>query len=170
MTIIFKITDALARLRRDNRGTMVIETALVTPVLALMAIGGFEVSHMVARQHELQGGVSEATSIALAANLGAETDTQELASLLRSSLDLEGEQVIVTKLYRCDASSSFVATAGECENYYGGSDDNNGEGNDAQYVSSYVKVELSDSYSPIWSKIGVGSSFTYDVERMVQLS
>ena len=36
-------------LKRDQQGAMVIETAIVAPVLVLMALGAFQVSQLVAR-------------------------------------------------------------------------------------------------------------------------
>ena len=51
---------------RDNRGSVVVETALIAPVLALMSVGAFQVSQAVARQHELQTGADDAASLALA--------------------------------------------------------------------------------------------------------
>ena len=54
-------------LKRDQQGTMVIETAIVAPVLVLMALGAFQVSQLVARQLELESAATEAAAIALAA-------------------------------------------------------------------------------------------------------
>lgn len=171
MTNLTDKTRSLARrLLGDQRGTMVIETAIVAPVLVLMALGGFEVSHMVSRQHELQSGAAEATAVALAANAGAETNTIELAKLLRDSLHLQGEQVVVTKMYRCETSTSYVSTTDQCVNYWSSSDSNNGGGNDATRYSEYVKIKLQDSYTPIWTRLGLGGAFTYKVERTIQLS
>lgn len=160
----------LGRLGSDNRGSMVIETAIVAPVLVLMSIGGFEVSAMVARQHELQSGIAEAEAVALAANLGAETDTVKLQSMIEESLDLDQGQVTVTKVYRCDAGRELVSAASSCENYFGSSDSNSGGGNDAETVSEYVKLQVTDTYTPIWAHIGIGGKVTYKVDRMVQLS
>lgn len=53
------------RLAADQTASMAIETALVTPVLVVMTLGGFEASAMVARQSELQSAVAEATSLSL---------------------------------------------------------------------------------------------------------
>jgi len=42
-----------ARMRRllcDKRGTTVIEVAIVAPVVLCMALGGFDLSRMIARQ------------------------------------------------------------------------------------------------------------------------
>ena len=63
---------------RDNRGAVVIETAIVAPVLALMGVGAFQVSQVVARQHELQTGADDAASMALA---GWDTDSGDTAAI-----------------------------------------------------------------------------------------
>src|SRR5690606_13357791 len=112
----------------------------VAPVLVLLAIGTFEVSRMVARQGELQNGAAEAEAIALAAGAGAATDTETLKSILKESLSLSDSEVGVTKLYRCNASGTLVASASSC-----GEDD---------VVSTYVRLDLRDTYSPIWTRLG----------------
>jgi Flp pilus assembly protein TadG len=153
------------RLRSDSKGAVAIETALVAPLLILMSVGGFEISEMVARQHELQGGASEATAVALAANQGTETDVNTLKELLVSSLDVSANDVTVTKIFRCDADNTYVALASDC-------DGANDEGRKARrkQVSTYVRIEITDTYTPTWSKIGVSGPLTYEVERTIQLS
>ena len=76
----------LAALAVDQRGTTVIETALVAPVLVLMALGSYDISHMVARQHELQSGASDVEGIVLAVASGTSTNVQTIKSVLTSSL------------------------------------------------------------------------------------
>lgn len=147
----------LCRLRSDRRGSMAVETAIVAPVLVMMALGSFDVSRMVARQHELQSGISETEAIALAANMGAETDTSELKDIIKDSLDLTDNQVSVTKIYRCNDSSTLSKTNEECDH-------------DNDVVSTYVRVQLTDSYAPIWTHLGIGGNFSYSLTRTVQLS
>ena len=53
----------LPKLKRDERGAMMIETAIVAPVLILMSMGAFQVSQVVARQTELQNAAAEASAI-----------------------------------------------------------------------------------------------------------
>ena len=55
-----KIPALLRTLAAETRGAMIVETAVVAPVLILLALGCFEVSQIVSRQHELQSGISEA--------------------------------------------------------------------------------------------------------------
>ena len=148
--------DRLAQVGADIRGTMVIETAIVAPVLVLMAIGGFEVSRMVSRQHELQGGVAEAEAVALASNMGLETNVYELKRMLRKSLDLNEQQVHVNIVFRCNADTALIDSAESCD----GEDD---------VVTRYVKLDITDSYQPIWNRMGVAGHFRYNVDRLVQV-
>jgi len=151
------LASRLSRIARDGRGSMAIETAIVAPVLVMMSVGSFEVSRMVSRQQELQNGVEEAEGIALAANMGAETNTQQLAGILRESLGLTTNQVTVTKFYRCNASTTVTSTVPSCDD-------------DHDTLTTYVKIQISDTFNPIWSKIGVKRAVNYRVNRMVQLS
>jgi Flp pilus assembly protein TadG len=151
-----RLRSLLRSFRHCARGSVVIETAFVAPVLITMALGGYEVSRIVSRQHELQTGAAEAEAIALAANQGASTDTTTLKSILMGSLSLQSSQVTVDKLYRCGTSSTLQVSSSGC-----------GTG---QVVSSYVRLTLTDSYTPAWTRFGVGSTLNFSVVRMVQLS
>lgn len=153
-------------LRRDTRGAVAVETAIVAPVLILMSAGSFEVSEMVARQHELQGGAAEATAVALAANQGSEeVYLTEIKAMLMESLDLEDSEVTVTKLWRCDSDSTYVTQASYCD----GADDDQRKWRKKR-VSAYVKIELQDTWTPTWAKIGLGKSFNFEVDRTIQVS
>lgn len=147
---------AIGALARDDRGAMAIETAIVAPVLVLLALASFETSNIVSRQHELQSGVSEAEAIVLAANVGAATDTDSLKSSLMESLSLNEDQVTVSKLYRCGAATSLVASKESC-----GEDD---------VISTYVRLRLQDDYHPIWKTFGFKRDFYFNIERTVQTS
>lgn len=150
------VRTTLRALARSRRGSMAIETAIVAPVLALLAVGIFDVSRMVARQSELQNGAAEAEAIALAAGAGAQTDIQTLASILQDSLSLAENEVAVDKLYRCNADATLVESASLC-----GEDD---------VVSTYVRLDLRDTFTPIWTRMGATGAVQYRVERTVQLS
>lgn len=153
-----KLAAPFRRLGSEKRGSVVIETAIVAPMLILMSIGSFEISGMVARQHELQSGAAEAEAVALAANLGAETNANEMKAMLKESLDLNDDQVSVQILFRCDADADLVSSSDTC-----------GESEDI-VVSRYLQVQLTDTYKPTWAKIGIGKDFDYTVTRTVQLS
>jgi Flp pilus assembly protein TadG len=155
--------SALGRIRRlfgDERGTTVIETALVAPVLALMALGSYDVSRMVARQHELQNGAGDMESIVLAANQGSGTDVGTIKSVIKSQLSVADNKLTVTKKYRCGSDSPLY-------DYGNGSYPGCSSG---AHVSIYVEVAVTDSYVPMWTSFGVGTPLNYSVTRMVQVS
>ena len=145
----------LKRLPRDKRGTTVIEVAILAPVLIIMALGGFDVSRMVARQHELQSGAGDAEQIVLAAASGTSTDVNTIKSVLANTLGIpnDASHITVTKLYRCGTTTmqSTVCSSGA-------------------YESTYLQVTFNDSYTPLWSQFGIGGPVSYQVQRLVQIS
>lgn len=146
----------LQRISRDSTGSMTIEMAAVTPVLVLMAIGTFEISTMVSRQQELQSAASEGETIALAAAASeVATPVAKVEQIIETSMDLNANQVTVTPQFRCNDDAALVTNETDCA--------------EDDVVTSYLKLELSDDYTPVWTQFGIGGSFTYDVERMVQL-
>ena len=134
-------------------GAMAVETVIVAPVLALMALGTFEVGTMVARQHELQSAASEAESIILAA-AGSETDSGVIKQIIVKSMGLEEDQVEIRPRFRCGS------TAGEpIEDATGCTVD--------EPIYRYILLELDDSYTPVWANYGVGSPFDYSISRTI---
>jgi Flp pilus assembly protein TadG len=140
---------------RDERGTMAIETALIAPLLALMALGVFEVSMIVSREQQLQSGANEASEIILAAAGGSGISSTDLEGILEVSLDLQPSQVTITPRYRC-ATGSLTNTNATC-----------GTG---QQKYTYVHLQVTDTYTPMWTHFGVGSPVSYTIERTVQTS
>jgi Flp pilus assembly protein TadG len=149
----------LARVRgllRDGRGTTVIEVAIIAPVVILMALGGFDVSRMIARQHELQAGAGDAEQIVLAAASGSATDTTTIKSVLANTLGItnDNNHITVNKLYRCGTATALQSSV--CGN--------------GSYQSTYLQVTFHDTYTPLWSQFGIGSPVGYQVQRLVQIS
>jgi Flp pilus assembly protein TadG len=145
----------LCRLARDQRGSTLIETAIVTPVLLVMALGTFDVSQMVAQQHRLQNGAADAESIVLAVASGTATNTTAVRTALANSLNLPESKVAVSLAYRCNAQTTLSVT-NDC-----------GVG---QRVSTYVRVQFTDTYTPKWTDFGVGRPINYNVRRTIQVS
>lgn len=144
----------LARLVRDIRGTTVIETALLAPVLICLSLGGFEVSRIIARQHELQSGAADAEQIVLAAASGSATDTTTIKNVLVNTLNIPASNVDVDKLYRCGTDNSLSDT--QCAA--------------SSWQSTYVQVTFRDTYTPIWTSFGVSHAIDYNVQRLIQVS
>lgn len=154
--MITKLSALLGRLRASTHGSVVIETAIVAPVLVMLSLGTFDVSRMVARQHELQTGATDLEGIVLAVAKGIGTNEATIRTALSSSLNLPLNKVTVVKVYRCGSDTSTVAAISACP--------------DPINTSIYVKVTLSDSYTPIWTKFGVGGPLNYNLVRTVQVS
>lgn len=157
------VRDHFRRLREDKRGSMVIETALLAPALAILSLGIYETSMIVARQHELQSATSEVEMIAIATNQGAETNTGELQAILKESLDLTDNDVSVATRYRCGTETFLRTSSGPCGK---GTEDKG----DDDYVSTYIRIRVTDTYTPVWTGFGIGQPITFNLRRTVQLS
>ena len=144
------------RLMGEADGSMAIETAFVAPLLALLALGGFEVGNMVSRHHELQTAASEGETIALAAADGAEVQIGTIEGILATSLSLPEDQVTVTRHFRCNSDASIQPAPNPCD--------------ESDTVSSYIRIDISDNYTPVWTKFGVGGPVELSIDRLVQLS
>ncbi|MBP6363710.1 MAG: pilus assembly protein [Novosphingobium sp.] len=139
-------------LKRDQQGAMVIETAIVAPVLVLMALGAFQVSQLVARQLELESAATEAAAIALAAPPEDAAKRTILTNVIKASTGLETSRVVVTEAFRCGGNSSYITDSSTCT---------------TGVLSKYVKIQLTDTYAPVWTQFGFGSDVDYDVVRYV---
>jgi len=137
-----------------ERGTTLIETAILAPVLIMMSIGGFEISRMVARQSELQSSAEQATEIALAVVPDTAAERAAIKNKLMESSGLGAARVQVVSKYRCGAGA-VVSTAPTC------SEDS---------LNTYISISLSDEYQPVWTQWGFAKSFEYHVTRTVQIS
>jgi Flp pilus assembly protein TadG len=140
---------------RDERGSMVIETALIAPALAALALGSFDVSMMVTREQQLQSAANEATEIVLAAAGGSGVSSTDLETILESSLNLDSGDVTLTPLYRCETGATST-TVPSCTG--------------SNHLYSYVKLTITDTYTPMWTKFGVGHDVSFDIQRTVQVS
>lgn len=146
---------AFRGLLRDECGAMAIETVIVAPVIALMALGTFEVGTIVSRQQELQSAASEAEGIILAASSGSGADSAEIEAVIEDSLGLAADRVTLEQRFRCNVASTLVTEASTCDA--------------DQPIYQYVKVQVTDTYTPVWTRYGVGSPINYSVDRTVQV-
>lgn len=152
-----QVTPFLTRLIGDRTGSVVIETAIVAPVLILLGLGTYDTSRIIARQSELQAGSTDVEGIVLAV-AGSVTGTNVITikSVLKNSLVLNDSQVSVVKMYRCNTDSTLITDRTTCAS------------NDV--ISTYVQVTLTDTYSPTWTRYGIGAPFNYRLVRTVQVS
>ena len=141
---------------RDVRGVVALETAIITPVLALMAIGAYQVSALVARQQELQSGAAEAAAIAFAKSPTTAADRTVLRDIIKTSLNLTDEQVTVSNLFRCGTLETYATDLTAC--------------GPEEIVSTYIHITITDTYVPQWTAFGVGGPINFNVTRTVQIS
>jgi Flp pilus assembly protein TadG len=146
---------AFGSLLRDARGSIAIETAIVAPVLAMLSVGGFEVSAMVAKQTELQSAASEAESIALASPPDDAAERATLKNVIAASTGLEADEVTVTERYRCGDAAAIVTSDTVCNN--------------GVVVWKYVEITLATTYTPTWNSWGLGDPIDYNVVRRVMI-
>ena len=166
----------LARFRRlalrDENGSIAVEMAFVVPILATFALGAFEIGTIFSRQQELQAAALEGETIALAVARGAEIHVDEIEDIIKTTARLGDDNVNVTRFYRCDADANTVDNPALCiaEGAVDGETTEGGEEADKPVVSSYLRIEVTDSYTPVWKDFGIGDTINYDVERTVQVS
>lgn len=146
----------LSSLWRDTNGSIAIETAFIAPVLSLLSIGAYQASALIARQHELQSGVAEAEAMALAKAPKTERARNAIRDVLSTSLGLKQGNIRVTNLYRCGTQDAYTQLQSDCAS--------------GDIVSTFLRIELNDTYEPSWTKLGIGSSVNLQVIRMVQIS
>ena len=151
---------ALLTRMRDERGTMAIETALIAPLLALMALGVYEVSSIVSREQQLQSAANEASEIILAAASGSGINSGDLEDIIETSLGLTDPQLTIVDRYRCGTATTLVATPPTPSTGCAAS----------EQVYTYVRLTVSATYTPMWTKFGVASPIQYNVVRTVQIS
>ena len=146
----------LSRFAQDERGTFAIETVLVMPLLVLMSLGVYEVSSIVSRQQELQSAASEAEMIILSAANSSGVSSDDLKTIIKASVGLTDEQLTLQAQWRCNDETTKETDPTECDI--------------SEPISEYVQLTITDSYAPIWTTYGVGSTFNYTVVRTVQVS
>lgn len=140
------------RLQRDQRGAMVVETAIVAPVLVLMSLGAFQVSKLVSRQTELESAASEAAAVALASAPDNAAKRTTLQQVIMTSTNLAASNVSVTEVYRCNATTAYVSALTSCT---------------TGVISKYVKISITDTFTPAWTRFGIGSAINFNVNRYV---
>jgi Flp pilus assembly protein TadG len=157
--VIGRLALAWGHLARCEAGSMAVETALVGPVLITLALGGFEVSSIVARQNELQSAVAEAAAVVRATVPDNEAQRTVIRDIVATSTGLTAQQVSITEVYRCGVSTRYYSSESSCTNLWWWSSDDG--------VSKYIKITVADTYVPIWTQFGVGSPLDYNVTRTI---
>lgn len=151
---MIRLRSFCRRLSGSVDGVAAIEAALIAPVMVVLALGSFEISNVIAQRSELQGAMSEASGIALATEPTSEARRGTVKEIIMQSAGLAAENVTVDAAYRCGSGENYVESVATC-----GSD----------RVSSYVKIELDSSYTPLWTQFGIGTPIEQSLTRYVMI-
>jgi Flp pilus assembly protein TadG len=146
----------LRALCSDSSGAIAIETAIVAPVLAMLSVGSFEVSSLIARQTELQSAAGVAQSVALSSAPDTPEELATLKQIIMESTGLSTGKVTLTNSYRCGIQNVIVASKTACSA--------------SEAVTTYLTIHLTDTYTPAWTKFGVADPVQYDVTRRMTVS
>ena len=134
----------LSNLRANESGSVVIETAFVAPILAILGFGAFEASMLVSRHNELQVAAAEAAAIVLARPPEDQTARNTIEGIVESSTGLAADKVSFALKYRCNANTTLVNSDTAC-----GSSD---------VISEYIVVTMTDSADTAAMAAGPGPS------------
>jgi len=146
----------LQRLRAAREGAVIVEVALLAPIVVMIGLGTVDASRIVARQAQLQSGISEGAQIVLAAAPDNDSKITAIKSVIASTTGLATSNVTITTVYRCGTDAAFVSLPGYCSV--------TGE------ISKYLQVIVTDNYKPYWTSFGIGKSINMKIRRNIQIS
>lgn len=146
----------LQSLTACREGAVVIEVAVLAPVLILLGLGTVEVSTLVSRQSELQSALAEAAAIALASKPDTDAKIATIKAIIATSAGVDASKVTISTTYRCGTTATYVSLPGYCAV--------TGE------ISKYLKVKVHDTYTPNWTKFGISKAVNLSLERTIQIS
>ena len=98
--------------------------------------------------------MAEASSVALATEPTSDTRRATLKSILQTSTGLGANNITLVAAYRCGTATAYVDDANSCG---------------TSRVSSFLKVTITDSYSPVWTQFGVGDALAFNITRYVMI-
>jgi Flp pilus assembly protein TadG len=150
--------QGLLHLVKNGEGMMAVETAIVATVVALLSLGSFQVSSFIARQNEMQGAAADAEAIVLAASPSTTAQLSTIKSIISTSTGINADNIQVTFAYRCGATGTLLTNSNSCN------------GNGANHLWTFVRVQISQIYTPLWASYGLGSAISLGVDRTVQVS
>lgn len=147
------LRSLLKAMHCDAAGTMIIETAIIAPVLILLSLGAYQVSSLVARHSELQSAMGVAESVALASQPDTDEKRTTLKNIIAASTGLAAANIQVAGAYRCNSAQTVFVAESSCSA--------------GDKVSRYVKVQLNDNFAPVWREFGMGDDVTLRLERYI---
>ena len=131
-----KTIRRLATLLKDNRGTSVLETALIVPTLAMFVMGGSDLAMGFSEKLKMQQSAARAIEMATAGGRGSSA-FNNLQTEAATAAGVPTSNVTVDKWLECDGvrQTSFDDTC---------------TSSGAQ-VARFVSISISGSYTPMFS-------------------
>ncbi|MCW1383492.1 pilus assembly protein [Novosphingobium sp. KCTC 2891] len=153
---MIRLRRLLGHLAGTGEGSVVVEFAFIAPLLALMGLGTVDVTRMVARRTAVQASISESVQIVLAASPDTDAKIATLKSIISATTSVPVANIAIVTVYRCGTDTTYVSLPGYCSV--------TGE------ISKYLQVSVTDTFTPFWTKFGVGKASTMTLKRTIQLS
>ncbi len=75
--------------------------------------------------------------------------------MIEASSGLPTNKVTVAEAFRCGEATTYVTSSSSC--------------NGSPYVGVYVRIDLTDTYTPAWTQFGLGSAINFNVTRYVMI-
>ena len=138
------------RLRRDQRGTAIIELAVVAPILALLIMGAIDVGGAFSRRLALEQGAQRAVEKVMQTTQLSNVQ-QTIADEVALQANVETDQVTVTFPRYCDDRLMPDAERDE---------DGFAEGEpceDGETEAHYIMVDVVDEYEPVFVSFDMGT-------------
>lgn len=154
--MIGRLRGLLGHLTGSGDGSVVIEFAFVAPLLALLGLGTVDVTRLVARRTQLQGAMSESVQIVLAAVPDNDAKLTTMKGVLATTTGVPVANIAITTVYRCGVDTTYVSLPGYCPV--------TGE------IAKYLRVQVTDTFTPMWTDFGIGAPITTTMQRTVQIS
>ncbi len=147
------------RLGRHERGTSIVELALLLPFLIMLMVGIIDLSNGIAARFGLQKAVQRTLELAAANSVATDKNASEvdygyLVTEAAKAAEVPEENVTLTKWLECDGAkqSDFEGTCASDE-----------------YFARYVEIEVEKIFSPSLSIGPIGDEVTLSAQAAVRV-
>lgn len=134
------VLTAIRKIAADRRGTAVIETAIVLPVLLMLAFGFVDLGEAFATQMSIQQVAQMGADFVVAAGSSVPTDSQ-IKSEVASRSGLPASAIAIRRAFECNGAPQPSGEGG-CPN----ADDTRVD---------YLTVSISQAYQPVLNIAGI---------------
>ena len=130
---------SLRKIVRDERGTSLIETALIAPMLAAMIVGMVDLSRGYAAKLKLEQAAQRTIEKIQrhGYNVDGKTTDADLKTDAAAAAGVSSGDVTVTKTLRCGTAQTVTSWTGSCT--------------EGQPFARYVQVSVQGSYTPLFA-------------------